>query len=177
MLTNDIRFPCRRSLIEVTRLLILGSVGLGISSCKKQAEKPDSQLVSIHPKVKTISIKDLKTCNLGHSSLRDVPIVYGLGAGTAPYDFESLEEWPGGCIVGSETHKVVCTRCRSYYEPSTESWINVGENEWRTDSIEINDVDDNNEWMNMLFIDSDCGAEKPTETCPSEDKDAVIKSN
>ena len=64
--------------------------------------------------------KSLKKCPSGHTTLKDVPIVYGL----PPWEGPAAEKWrkavenlecvSGGCVSSSDSpkHEVICTTCR-----------------------------------------------------------------
>jgi hypothetical protein len=64
--------------------------------------------------------KTLKKCPLGHTTLKDVPIVYGL----PPWEGPEVQKWrkavenfefvSGGCVSDNDSpkHEVVCTTCR-----------------------------------------------------------------
>lgn len=64
--------------------------------------------------------KSLKKCPNGHTTLKDVPIVYGLPPWEGPAAerwrkaVENLEFVSGGCVSSSDSpkHKVICTTCR-----------------------------------------------------------------
>ena len=80
--------------------------------------------------------KTLKQCPSGHTTLKDVPVAYGL----PPLDGPEAEEWrkgienlefvAGGCIVSDDSpkHEVICTTCRfahsifSTRSPENGSW-------------------------------------------------------
>jgi len=63
-------------------------------------------------------------CPFGHSELKQVPIQYGMLAWDADLQkrIDNLEVWQGGCILGDEKEKTVCTKCRYYFEPHFGYW-------------------------------------------------------
>jgi hypothetical protein len=74
---------------------------------------------------------DLKRCPDGHTTLKDVPISYGLpGASTRAEwkkidrQIENLEFVLGGCVVDddSPTVRPTCTTCRFGYNSRTGTW-------------------------------------------------------
>jgi hypothetical protein len=75
-----------------------------------------------------IKSADLKQCPNGHTTLKDVPIFYGL---PAPEDWtkmqrqiDNLEFVLGGCVVedDSPTVRPTCTTCRFGYDSRSETW-------------------------------------------------------
>lgn len=76
--------------------------------------------------------KSLKKCPNGHTTLKDVPIVYGNLAweGPAAKKWQNLEFVAGGCVSSfdSPKHEVICTTCRfahsilSTTTPEDGSW-------------------------------------------------------
>lgn len=72
-----------------------------------------------------------KVCPDGHTTLKNVPIVYGLlipdakvKAALARQDF-----WPGGCVItpDSPTNRVVCTTCGFGYDSRFRDWHGFAE--------------------------------------------------
>jgi hypothetical protein len=82
------------------------------------------------------SAKTLKQCPSGHTTLKDVPIAYGLPPFKGPAaekwkrSVENLEFVTGGCSYSSDSpkHEVICTTCRfahsisSTRDPQYGSW-------------------------------------------------------
>lgn len=87
---------------------------------------------------RNITASQVKVCPEGHTTLKDVPIVYGLltsdtktKAALARQDF-----WPGGCVVtpDSPTNRVVCTTCGFGYNSRSGDWHGFAEFESPTQS-------------------------------------------
>jgi hypothetical protein len=82
------------------------------------------------------SAKSLKKCPIGHATLKDVRIAYGLPPFQGPAaerwrkGVENLEFVSGGCVVSDDSpkHEVICTTCRfahsifSTRRPQDGSW-------------------------------------------------------
>ncbi len=71
----------------------------------------------------------LHECPFGHTTLRDVPISYGLMVRSPEVQaaVDGFEMWPGGCVRAtingvSEDTKVVCTTCTYAYECYMNYW-------------------------------------------------------
>lgn len=80
---------------------------------------------------RNLTASQVKVCPDGHTTLKDVPIVYGLltsdaktKAALAAGDFS-----PGGCVVtpDSPTSRVVCTTCGFGYDRSSGDWHGFAE--------------------------------------------------
>lgn len=78
--------------------------------------------------------RSLGKCPNGHSTLKNVPIIYGL----PPFEGERAQQWnkgfenlefvPGGCVVSFESpsNQVICTTCRFAHSISTTNSPNDG---------------------------------------------------
>ncbi len=66
---------------------------------------------------------EIKVCPDGHTTLRDVPIRYGLGSGTTKPSNE-FEYWPAGCGVppNPPSNRVTCTTCRLGTSSASGFW-------------------------------------------------------
>lgn len=80
---------------------------------------------------RNITASQVKVCPDGHTTLKNVRIVYGLlssdaktKAALARQDF-----WPGGCVVtpDSPTNRVVCTTCGFGYDSRFGDWHGFAE--------------------------------------------------
>src|SRR4051812_6387330 len=62
---------------------------------------------------------DLKQCPFGHSTLKDVPILYGLVLPTPELEKkeQNLEVCGGGYSVGEEKRRFICATCRPPHTP------------------------------------------------------------
>lgn len=83
------------------------------------------------PSRPSLVASQVKVCPDGHTTLRNVPIVYGLlipdakvKAALARQDF-----WPGGCVItpDSPTNRVVCTTCGFGYDSRFRDWHGFAE--------------------------------------------------
>jgi hypothetical protein len=73
---------------------------------------------------KDTTSRELGKCPFGHQQLKDIPISYGLLDWTPELIKKetNLKFWPGGCVVGPEKVKVVCTKCRYAYSAIFKYW-------------------------------------------------------
>jgi hypothetical protein len=78
-----------------------------------------------------ITSADLKQCPDGHTTLKDVPIRYGLPAASTKAEWkeidrqiENLEFILGGCEISEDSPKVrpTCRTCRFAYDSQSNTW-------------------------------------------------------
>jgi len=92
--------------------------------------KPQSPSAMKPTKAKTQTNQDLHCCPFGHTTLKQVPIIYGLLKQSPELEREikNLEIWPGGCCVRDEETKTVCTKCMYAYDSISRYWEKSSEN-------------------------------------------------
>lgn len=103
-------------------------------ACRRHIAAPVDKPIAPEP-----TAESLQKCPSGHTTLKEVPISYGL----PPFKGVAAEEWekkvenlefvPGGCCVSddSPTREVICTTCRfahsisSTRSPEDGSWTRI----------------------------------------------------
>lgn len=80
---------------------------------------------------RNITASQVKVCPDGHTTLKNVPIVYGLLKSDAKTEAALARQdfWPGGCVVSpdSPTNRVVCTTCGFGYDSRFGEWHGFAE--------------------------------------------------
>ena len=68
----------------------------------------------------------IRRCPYGHSSLRKIPIVYGMPMSSATLDkaLDDCEVVLGGCVIGPHSPRkaLMCTNCKFVFHPPREQW-------------------------------------------------------
>jgi hypothetical protein len=69
------------------------------------------------------------TCPYGHTTLRDVPVLYGLPIMTPDLRrrVDAGEVILGGCVGDSPDRFLVCRRCGYRHNPAADEWVRTGE--------------------------------------------------
>lgn len=111
--------------LRLSRLVYLVLAATAAAACYEQAG-PSSSRARSSPLA-----SQMRACPDGHSTLKNVPIAYGL----INFDDKTkaaasrLEFWPGGCVItpDSPTNIVVCTTCGFAYDSRLGSWHGFAE--------------------------------------------------
>jgi len=111
-------------------ILLVGVCSLAISCSRSKTTAEDIIAEEELLKPQNETSASLKKCPVGHTTLKDVEIVYGLPPwkGDEAKRFQEsvgrLEIWPAGCVSSPDSPKVrpTCTTCRFGFDSQFRQW-------------------------------------------------------